>query len=163
MPWLIYVESYFFPMVSLVYMSRDMRFPTMWYVRPVKAQISLRICAVWSEPFLVARVLYECLATDRTSFGVAKVKMRLHRLIWVYWCQKTSCYHHILYWLLFLVHGARCSMWRICSHSTKPIHKWLLGFDCEHNCYVLVSGCKYWSLMLRLMFCIKFCLLALKM
>ena len=27
-------------------MSRDMRFPTMWYVRPAKPQISLRICAV---------------------------------------------------------------------------------------------------------------------
>ena len=24
-------------------MRRDMRFPTMWYVRPAKAQISLRI------------------------------------------------------------------------------------------------------------------------
>ena len=31
-------------------MSRDMRFPTMWYVRPAKAQTSLRIRAVWSEP-----------------------------------------------------------------------------------------------------------------
>ena len=27
-------------------MSRDMRFPTMWYVRPAKPQISLRIRAV---------------------------------------------------------------------------------------------------------------------
>ena len=27
-------------------MSFDMRFPTMWYVRPAKAQISLRIYAV---------------------------------------------------------------------------------------------------------------------
>ena len=27
-------------------MSRDMRFPTMWYERPLKPQISLRICAV---------------------------------------------------------------------------------------------------------------------
>ena len=35
-------------------MSRSMRFPTMWYVQPAKAQISLRICAVWSEPLLVA-------------------------------------------------------------------------------------------------------------
>ena len=26
--------------------SQCMRFPTMWYVRPAKAQISLRICAV---------------------------------------------------------------------------------------------------------------------
>ena len=28
------------------YLSRDMRFPTMWYVRPTKPQISLRIRAV---------------------------------------------------------------------------------------------------------------------
>ena len=40
-------------------MSRDMRFPTMWYVRPAKAQISLRISAVCSEPLLVARTYYE--------------------------------------------------------------------------------------------------------
>ena len=32
-----------------VYMSPDIKFPTMWYVQPAKAQISLRICAVWSE------------------------------------------------------------------------------------------------------------------
>ena len=36
------------------YMSRDMIFPTMWCVRPAKAQTSLRIRAVWSEPLLVA-------------------------------------------------------------------------------------------------------------
>ena len=35
-------------------MSLDMRFTTMWYVQPAKPQISLRICAVWSEPLLVA-------------------------------------------------------------------------------------------------------------
>ena len=29
-----------------VNLSRNMRFPTMWYVRPTKAQTSLRICAV---------------------------------------------------------------------------------------------------------------------
>ena len=28
------------------HMSRDMRFPTMWYVRPAKAQTSLRIRTV---------------------------------------------------------------------------------------------------------------------
>ena len=27
-------------------MNRDMRFPTMWYVRPAKPQISLRMSAV---------------------------------------------------------------------------------------------------------------------
>ena len=35
-------------------MSRDMKFPTMWYMRPAKSQISLRIRAVKSEPLLVA-------------------------------------------------------------------------------------------------------------
>ena len=31
---------------TCAHMSRDMRFPTMWYVRPAKPQISLRIRAV---------------------------------------------------------------------------------------------------------------------
>ena len=35
-------------------MSHDMRFPTMWYVRPAKPQISLCIHTVWSEPLLVS-------------------------------------------------------------------------------------------------------------
>ena len=33
-------------------MSQCMRFPTMWYVRPAKPQISLLISTVWSEPLL---------------------------------------------------------------------------------------------------------------
>ena len=41
------------------YMSRDMRFPTMWHVRPAKAQTSLRIRTVWSEPLLVTWIFYE--------------------------------------------------------------------------------------------------------
>ena len=42
-----------------------MRFPTIWYVRPAKAQTSLRICAVCSEPLLVACIFYDCkLLTD---------------------------------------------------------------------------------------------------
>ena len=41
-------------------MSQCMRFPTIWYVRPAKPQISLRIRAVWSEPLLVAWVFYDC-------------------------------------------------------------------------------------------------------
>ena len=35
-------------------LSHDMRFPTLWYVRPAKAQTSLLICADWSEHLLVA-------------------------------------------------------------------------------------------------------------
>ena len=41
-------------------LSHDMRFPTMWYVRPAKAQTSLRIRADWSELLLVAWIFYEC-------------------------------------------------------------------------------------------------------
>ena len=71
-------------------MSHDMRFPTMWYVRPAKTQISLHIRAVRSEPLLVAWIFYNCLATDWTSFGVSKLKRRLHRLVWVYTCQNAT-------------------------------------------------------------------------
>ena len=53
--------------VLIVYVSHDMRFPTMWYVRPAKAQTSLRIRAVWSEPLLLAWIFYECWATQFLS------------------------------------------------------------------------------------------------
>ena len=42
------------------HLSQCMKFQTMWYVQPAKAQTSLRIRAVWAEPLLVARVFYEC-------------------------------------------------------------------------------------------------------
>ena len=35
-----------FQLLQKLYLSRDMRFPSMWYVRPAKPQISLRICTV---------------------------------------------------------------------------------------------------------------------
>ena len=71
-------------------LSRDMRFPTMWYVRPAKAQTSLRICAVWSKPLLVAWIFYDCYATDQASFGVSMLERRPHRLVWVYTCQNAT-------------------------------------------------------------------------
>ena len=71
-------------------MSHDMRFPTIWYVRPAKAHTSLRICAVWSEPLLVAWIYFNCQATDCTSIRVSKLKSRLHSLIWVYTCKNAT-------------------------------------------------------------------------
>ena len=62
----------------------------MWYVWQAKAQTSMHICTVWSEPLLVASIFYHSKATDRTSFGVFKLKRRLHRLVWVYTCQNTT-------------------------------------------------------------------------
>ena len=70
--------------------SPHMRFPTMWYVWPEKAQISLCVCAVWLEPLLVTWIFYDYWATDRTSFGASKLKRRLHRLFLVYTCQKAK-------------------------------------------------------------------------
>ena len=46
------------------WLSRNMRFPTMWYVWPATAQTSLCIRAVWSEPLLVAWMFYDCCTTD---------------------------------------------------------------------------------------------------
>ena len=71
-------------------MSCDMRFPTIWFVRPAKPQISLHIRAVWSEPLLVTWIFYECSATDWTPFGVSKLQRRLHRLVWVYTPQNAT-------------------------------------------------------------------------
>ena len=51
-----------------------MRFTTIWYVRPAKAQTSLRIRAVRSEPLLVPSIFYEYKDTDRTSLGLSKFK-----------------------------------------------------------------------------------------
>ena len=78
------------PFILQAHLSHDRRFPTMWYVRPAKAQTSLRICAVWSEPLLVAWIFFERSATDWTSCRVSKLKRRLHRLVWVYTCQNAT-------------------------------------------------------------------------
>ena len=67
-----------------------MRLQTMWYVRPAKVQTSLPICAVLSEPLLVAWIFYECSATDRTSFGVSMPKRWLQRIVWVYTCENVT-------------------------------------------------------------------------
>ena len=39
------------------HLSIDMTFPTIWIVQPAKAQTSLHIRAVWSEPLLVTWII----------------------------------------------------------------------------------------------------------
>ena len=80
----------FFVIIMQWHMSRDMIFPSMWYVRPAKPQISLRIRAVWSEPLLVAWIFYDSYATDWTALGVSKLNRRLQRLVRVYTCQNAT-------------------------------------------------------------------------
>ena len=45
------VGTLFIIVYMLLLRPNLMRLPTMWYVRPAKPQISLRIRAVYSEPF----------------------------------------------------------------------------------------------------------------
>ena len=91
-------------MTIIIIMSQCMRFPTMWYVRQAKPQISLRIRAVWSEPLLVAWVFYDCLATDWTPFGVSKLKGRLQRLVRVCTFQNVK-----LSWLINITYTQQCT------------------------------------------------------
>ena len=80
-------------------------------------QISLRICAVWSEPLLVAQIFYDCYATDRTSFGVSMLKRRLHWLVCVYTCQNAT----------LLEISCHSSFLNIFSGLSKPLWlPWLL-------------------------------------
>ena len=83
-------EKMFCKVIWRLHLSCNMRPPSMWYVRPAKSQISLRICAVWSEPFLVARIFNECQATGRTPPGASNLKGRPHRLAQVYTCQNAT-------------------------------------------------------------------------
>ena len=62
--------------------------PWMGLVWPANTQTSLCMRTDWSEPLLVALIFYDCSASNWTSWWVFKLKRRLHRLIWVYTCQK---------------------------------------------------------------------------
>ena len=87
--WWVYMVAIKYFMTIYMY-EPNMRFPTMCYVRPAKAQTSLRIRAVWSEPLLIAWIFYDSSATDRTSLGVSMLIRRLHRLVWVYTRQNNT-------------------------------------------------------------------------
>ena len=105
-------------------MSRDMRFPTMWYVRPAKTQISLCIHAVWSEPFLVAWIFYECNATDWTSFWVSKLKRGLRRLVW-FWADPRDSWHLHSSLLFILTRVPTHKKYRILCYPLRSNSGWL--------------------------------------
>ena len=109
-----------------------MRFPTIWYVRPAKAQTSLRIRADWSEPLLVAWIFYDCWATDWTLFGVSKLKRRLQRLVRIYTCQNVKLLEitcHGSFWVdslwvkRYWLHGKRANF--LCLHYLLRLIKLL--------------------------------------
>ena len=126
-------------------MSRDMIFPTMWYVRPVKAQTSLRIRAVWSEPFLVAWIFYEYKATDRTSFGVSILNRRLHRLVWVYTCQnaallEVTC-HGLYHTIFYSVRGFVIIGWKADRETYHRMFLFVTPTAIYYHYYFLYETC----------------------
>ena len=65
--------------------SRKIRFPTCGMCD------QQRLWLVWSYAHPDhAWIFYDSKATDRTAFGVFKLKRRLLRLVWVYACQKAT-------------------------------------------------------------------------
>ena len=118
-----------------LFMSRNMWLPTMWYVRPGKTQASLSIQAVWSEPLWVAWIFCDSNATDQTSFGVSKLKMRLHRLVWVYTCQNATLFE-------ITCRGSYIYLpWEMYNLVTHPDKLWDSVF--RHWSYSLYSNRQY--------------------
>ena len=108
-----------------------MIFPTLWYVRQTKPQISLRIHAVWSEPLLVACIFYECSVTNWTSSGISK-------LVWVYTCQNTT--------LLEITCRGALAIKRTCFeiHSPVPSRKWNVSIsEMEIISFIINFICNY--------------------
>ena len=88
-------------------MSCNMKFPPMWYMWPAKAQTSLRIRAVWSEPLLVIWIFSDSKATDRTSFGMAPTQARLSL--------------HLSNYYIVGIHMSRLNYFVICTKYTNKI------------------------------------------
>ena len=62
-------------------MSPDILFPSMWYVRPAKGSDQPAHMRSLIRAFASCLNFYHSLATDQTSFGVSKLKKRLHRVL----------------------------------------------------------------------------------
>ena len=69
---------------SIHYVSCLMTKPTKWHVRPVKTQISLGICPVWSESSLSAWRKLGSLATHCAHSEDSDHTGQMPRLIWLF-------------------------------------------------------------------------------
>ena len=117
----------------IVHLSRDMRFPTMWYMRLAKAQTSLRIRTVWSEPLPVPWIFYDCYATDRSAFGVSKLKggctgSSVSMLVKIPHCWKS---HVMAYFVSMLLWSG--SQLRITSPGCKHSFRLFMSFTPSPN------------------------------
>ena len=103
-----------------------MRFPTLWYVWPAKAQTSLRIRADWSEPLLVAWIFYDCKATDRTKFIEFLSLTGAH--MWKVTLLEITCRGTIIIWKWEWVWpvNALITDQPIKEHWQKDTHTWSL-------------------------------------
>ena len=95
-------------------MSQDMRFSTIWHVRPAKTQISLRICAVWSVFASCLNILWLAVCRAHRGLPVGFLLLRYSVLFTV---ESLS--------LLYLL----VTSWFICFRRFR-------GLSCKPNIYV---------------------------
>ena len=83
------------------YMSQRKTKPTTILVRPVKTQISLRICAVWSESSLIPCAFYSLQAIQRGIKKNACPTGWMYRLTWVFDGHTGLIVGFVMRWLIF--------------------------------------------------------------
>ena len=65
-------------------MSCKVRKNTFWYVRPTLTQISLHICAVWTESSFSAWRNFASLAVQKCTSEDSDQRVEMPRLIWIF-------------------------------------------------------------------------------
>ena len=90
-----------------------------------KPQISLRTCAVWSEPLLVAWIFLTV-----SYWPNIILSLRLHRLVWVYSCQMPHCWKSHAAAHIVPLHQIRWQLNCHCSFCSLSTAKSYVLFDC---------------------------------
>ena len=83
-------------------LSRSMTKPTKWTVLPVKTQISLGICPVWSESSLCAWRNLGSLATHWVHSEDSDQTAQMCRLIWDFAGCRCQCAGFVMLWIICL-------------------------------------------------------------
>ena len=104
---------------------------TKWHVRPVKTQIILGICRVWSEPLLCAQWVAKDPCFLQMDSKVSDQTGWMPRLIWVF----TGCTGHFVGFVVELKEA-----------SGKQLHLWWLQERKQHKAKVpfLMTWHNYW-------------------
>ena len=136
---------------TLNHMSRHTTKPTKWPVRPLKTQISLGICPVWSESSLCAQEVVKGPMFIHADSKDSDQTGRMPRLIWVFARHTGHFVGFVMrrlksYPMSNVIKWMRCNCTTALWNSNKYIfHKiawcWCLAI---HNWYLHMSVFRYW-------------------